>query len=266
MNHKQLLNHLAAEQLVRAMEYDVSKLTSWAMLGPASVPHETVQTNVISKFFRRWNCACEAPETEVTEVFRRKAWIAAAVTLHKYGFCERRCTECAIEAIDKLNSQVALSDYFSNHLEQAKSLIQSAPVPLKKRPPIPDDITFWRARDVVSYLLDGRYYALYIHDIRPGNTVPLVEFFNIRLDRSPTASDIVGLAAVGGKYNDGIRRIEKYWVHGMRNNPDMANQFRLVQSDCDGSPSKSHLAPAVGKGTITDIFRLPDYVERLFSE
>ncbi len=266
MNHKQLLNHLAAIDLVRSMEYDISKLTSWEMLGPVAVPHSTIQSAVINKLYRRWNCIFKAPDEEVTENYRLTTRIVAAVLLHKYGFRDEESTQLAIEAIDELNRQVVLSDYFFHHAEQAKNLIQSAPIPLKRRPKVPDNVTFWRAGDVVSYRLDDWYYVLYVHEILSGNTAPIVEFFNIRINRPPIPSDLVGLPAAGGKYNDGIRRIEKYWVYGMRNNPDMANQFRLIQSNSTNPPSQSQLAPAIGLGSVTDVFQLQYNVDRQFSD
>lgn len=264
MNHKQILLHLAAPQLADAMAYDISRLANWGMLGPKPVSHKDVQRAVLSKLFRRWNCVFDASKDEVTENYRDIAWITAAVTLHRYGFSDDECTARAIRSIDKLNEEVALSDYFFRHSEEAKSLLKSPTVPLTKRPSVPRDVTFWRARDTVSYRLDRWYYALYVHCIDVGNAVPQVEFFNLKLDRPPTATDLIGLPAVGGKYNDGIRRIETYWVHGMRNNPDMANQFKLIQEGWNSPPSQQHLAQPVGGGSVIDVFRLQDAVDRSF--
>ena len=158
MNHKQILLHLAAPQLADAMAYDISKLANWTMLGPNPVPHKDVQRAVLSKLFRRWNCVFDASKNEVTENYRNKAWVAAAVTLHRYGFSDDQCTARAIESIDKLNEDVALSDYFFRHSEEAKSLLKSPTVPLKKRPPVPKEVTFWRAGDAVSYQI-GRAHV-----------------------------------------------------------------------------------------------------------
>jgi hypothetical protein len=265
MNHKQLLNHLAASELVQAMEFDIAKLTRWEMLGPVVVPHSTVQSAVITQLFRRWNCVFNAPVEEVSENYRLKARIVAAVVLHKYGFHDAECTRLSIEAIDTLNRQVVLSDYFYHHAEQAKNLIQSAPIPLNRRPKVVDDLTFWRAGDVVSYRLGDWYYVLYVHKILSGNTAPIIEFFDIRTDRAPTLSDLVGLPTKGRKFNDGIQRVEKYWVYGMRNNPDLANQFRLVQSNSTTPPSQGQLAPGIGEGVVTDVFNLQNHVEHLFA-
>lgn len=88
------------------MEYDISKLTSWEMLGPVAVPHSTIQSAVINK--RRWNCILKAPDEEVTENYRLTTRIVAAVLLHKYGFRDEESTQLAIEAIDELNRQVVL--------------------------------------------------------------------------------------------------------------------------------------------------------------
>jgi len=264
MNHKQLLSHLAAGELQHAMAYDVSRLTNWTMLGPDPVPHPEVQREVFSKFFRRWNCVFDASDEEVTEAYRDTAWIVAATTLHKYGFSTRECTDRALKAIDKLNGQVALGNYFFAHSEQAKNLLRSAPTPLKRRPPVPKHVTFFRKGDVVAYRLDGSYYVCYIQDIHRCNAAPLVEFFNVKLDRPPTITDITGAPAVGGVYNDGIRRIEMYWVYGMRGIPDPANQFKLVQASWNTPPLQDHLAPPVGGGSAIDIFRLQDAVDRAF--
>lgn len=264
MNHKQLLYHLSAEPVVQAMEYDVAKLTNRGMLSPSPVLHETLQNKVVTQFFRRWNCAFNASNEEVTERFREIARVAAAVMLHKYGFHEKKCTERALAAIDNLNHQVVLSDYFFRHADQAKSLIESAPIPLKRRPAVPTAVTFWREGDIVSYLLDGRYYAIYVHEIERGNTAPIVEFFDIRLDRPPTASDVIGANARGAPYYKGGRRVKKYAAYGMRGNPDLANQFKMIQAGWDTPPLQAHLMPDKGY-TLTDIFELADCIEYDFS-
>ena len=264
MNHKQILLHLAAPQLADAMAYDISKLANWTMLGPDPVPHQDVQRAVLSKLFRRWNCVFDASKNEVTENYRNKAWVAAAVTLHRYGFSDDQCTARAIESIDKLNEEVALSDYFFRHSEEAKSLLKSPTVPLKKRPPVPKEVTFWHAGDTLSYRLDGWYYALYVHRIELGNAVPHIEFFDVKLDHPPTSDDLIGVPAVGGMYNDGIRRIETYLVYGMRSNPDMANQFKLIQEGWKSPPTQHHLALPAGGSSVLDVFRLQDSVDRLF--
>lgn len=264
MNHKQLLEHLAARPLAQAMIHDVSMLTNWIMLGPEPVPHQDVQHEVLKYFFRRWNCVFKASNDEVTAGYRDTAWVVAATTLHKYGFSDRRCTERALSGIDKLNKAVALSDYFFHHTEQAKALLNSPPIPLKRRPPVSKTMTLCRAGDILSYKLDNHYYAFYVHQVEHGNTAPLVEFYDLKLDRPPTDSDIAGRRAVGGRYNDGIRRIEQYWVYGMCGNPDMANQFKLVAANSSMPPTQQHIAPAVAGGAVIDIFRLQDEVDRSF--
>ncbi len=264
MNHKQLLGHLAAGELPTAMALDISRLASWAMLGAKPRPHNEVQSEVVNKFLRRWNCVFKASTDEVTDNYRDKAWIISATTLHKFGFIHPECTERALQAIDKLNNLVALSDYFFTHAEQAKDLLRSPPSPLKRRPSIPDDVTFFRKSDVVSYQLDGSYYVCYVQDVQLGNAAPLIEFFNIKLNRPPTMDDISGAHAVGGRYNDGVRRIEMYWVYGMRSNPDLANQFKLIQAGCNTPPLQTQLAPPVGGGSVIDIFKLQDAVDRSF--
>jgi len=264
VNHKQLLDHLAAGQIPAAMAYDVSRLAKWSMMGPGPVPHAEVQRDVLSKFFRRWNCVFDAPDEEVAEGYRDKAWVVAAATLHKYGFRDDTCTDQAIQALDRLDARVALSDRFAARAGEAKDLLRSMPVPLKRRPAVPDEVTSWRAGDVVSYRLDGRYYVCYVRDILTGNTAPLIEFYDLVLDRPPTVTDITGAHAVGGRYNDGVRRIEMYWVYGMRGNPDLANQFTLVEAGVDSPPLQTHLAPAVAGGSVIDIFRLQNEIDRSF--
>lgn len=266
MNHKQILSALAAEKLVGALEHDLARLTNWEMLSPKGtiVPHENIQRAVLRKLLARWKCALDAPGGDVHPDYKLKVNIALAVLLHKYGFVDEAIGTTAVEAIDVLNRQVALSDHFYKNAAPIKALIRSAPQPLRKRPACPENFTLWRTGDAFSYRLDDSIYAFYVHSVSFGNEAPLIEFYDLKLDRRPAVSDLSATPARGGQYNDGVKRIEKYWLYGMIHYPDLANQFHWVANIPNAAPSQKHLAPAVAQGAVTDLFRLQDVIRRQF--
>lgn len=176
MNHKQILDTLAAANLVKALEFDIAFATSQNMRGPKwDKPDPAKVAKVVTAGIRRrWRCALDAPATEVSPNYKAKVWLAMAVLFHKYGFSDAQVSSEARKAIDFLNDTVALSDHFFRKTEEIKNLLSIPPTPLSKRPSHAEHLTFWRAGDVVAYVLDDWAYALYVHEVPLGNEVPLL--------------------------------------------------------------------------------------------
>ena len=146
-----------------------------------------------------------------------------------------------------------------------KQLIESAPIPLTKRPAHPKyKITFYRAQDVISFKLNGKYYAGYVHDNRQ-NEAPIVEFYDYVSDHKPTMKDLGGVKAKGMGRQDGSIERMKYSIAGMKDLPDYANQIHLIQTSVATPPDNSHLEKGIGDWKhsclISDIIEIQRYLK-----
>ena len=263
MKHPQILNKLAARHLVQAIDDDLARLTRRAM---AYKKHQSIADElnyILPQLLLRWNCVLNATD-EVPDSYKQKTEVALATLLHKYGFADTDITDKAIQAIDALNNAVVLSDSFYHQSGKIKNFLQSVPVPLSRKPSLPGNTTFYRAKDVVSIQLDGRFYAAYIHKLANPNESPVIEFYEGVFDSPPTLDALKNTKATGQVYNDGIERISKFSVAGMKFMPDLANQIQLISACVNEPPSNKHLADSVGLYTMRDLFEIQEVIVKMF--
>lgn len=266
MTHQQILDKLAAKALVQNIDEDFARLTAKAMTyakHDAKIA-ENLTCYVLPKILLRWDCVLKAENAEVTDNYKRITILALAVILHKYGLHDSEITERAMDAIDALNRDVVLSDDFFRKSDQIKKFISSEPVALKRKPSLPDNITFYRPNDVIAIQLDQHFYCAYIHGHSRPNESPIIEFYDKIFDKVPEIQELQKLPAKGQLYNDGIKRISKYAVSGIKFLPDMANQFKLIHSKDEIPPSNTHLEESVGLYAIMDLFSMQNEIKRLF--
>ena len=126
----------------------------------------------------RWNCILNADKDAVTDNYKLITTLGLCIQLHKYGFADKDLTAKALKAIDKLNKDVVLSDDFFRKSDEIKKIINLTPVSLKRKPTIPENITFYREKDVISIQLDNKFYPAYIHKLTGTNESPIIEFYN----------------------------------------------------------------------------------------
>lgn len=263
ISHQQALDKLAARQLVPVIEDDVANLTSEAMSYAKHDKQLTIEAYVLPKLLARWNCILEGSAEEVSAGYADKTALALALLLHKHGMAEPALTLRAVQAIDKLNAAVALSDAFFKNSDAIKVLLASPPVALKKRPSTRDNLTFLRAQDVIAIQLGQYFYAAYVHEISGFNEYPIIELYEGRFDSRPATADVQGRAAWGETYNDGLTRISMHAVFGMRHVPDPANQFHLIASGITTVPERGSLLPSVGLFTVSDLFQLQKLLKKI---
>lgn len=266
MTHQQLLDKLAAKSLVQNIDEDLARLTISTMIYAKNnnISTENLVDYFLPKLLLRWNCVLKAHESEVTNNYKQKTILILAITLHKYGFADITLTTKAVKAIDDLNKEVALNDDFFRKSDEIKSFIQSKPSELKRKPSFPDNITFYRPKDVISIQLDNKYYAAYIHKLSNPNESPIIEFYDGIFDEVPTLAKLEKLKAKGKIYNDGKVRVAKFSVSGMKFLPDLANQIKLISACIEIPPSNEHLEKPTGLYSIIDIFELQSNIDKIF--
>ncbi len=264
MTHQQALDKLAAQHLVQSIDEDLARLTAYVMAVYKNEKPDSLAKKVLTPLLLRWNCVLEAGDETATPIYRQKTILALAILLHKYGFVHKEITAKAIKAIDELNDGVVLSDDFFRKSKEIKTFISSAPEPLKRKPGMPDSISFYRAKDVIAIQLDKKFYAAYIHRLARPNESPVIEFYNGVFSQVPAMAELQGLTAKGAKYNDGVERIEMYSVSGLKFLPDLANQVTLVSACVSEPPSNKQLEKPVGLYTVSDIFDIQDTIKQLF--
>ncbi|MGN7864654.1 hypothetical protein [Chryseobacterium sp. 22458] len=262
MTHQQILDKLSSKYLVKSIDEDVARLTYYAMCFEKD--HNSQFEYIFPKLMLRWNCVLNADKNTVTDHYRLITILALCIHLHKYGFADKDLTAEALKAIDKLNEAVVLSDDFFRKSEEIKKIISSLPVPLKRKPSIPENITFYREKDVVSIQLGNRFYAAYIHRLTGVNESPVIEFYNGVFDKVPTIQELEKLNAKGRVYNDGTERISHFSVSGMKFLPDLANQIKLISACVEQKPPHQHLEKSVGLYIVMDIFKLQDEIKSIF--
>lgn len=162
MKHQQILDKLAARFLVQALDESFARAMTWGIT--AKEFSLDLQNQIWQKILSRWNCVLQEKDTkEVRAAYKQKTILAMAVIAHKYGLNIDSILPQALAAIDALNAAVELSDDFERRSPQIKAFLQTPPQPLKRRPVMPDNITFFRPQDVVSIQSRKRFYAAYVH-------------------------------------------------------------------------------------------------------
>lgn len=264
MTHQQILDKLAAGGVVSCIDDELARLVGWSMNEEFETAEQQL-ADFLPKLLSRWNCVLKAGKEEVGAYYKEKVILVLAVLLHKYGFKDKAITEQALKAIDKLNKGVVLSDHFFRKTDEIKAVLNSAPIPLKKRPGHRDSITFYRPKDVVSFQLDGQFYAAYIHDLVGQNDCPIIEFYDQVFTQVPELKDLKNGKARGSVYNDGTARISLDAIYLMKYLPDLANQIHLIASGVEEKPSNDHLEESVGLFAMNDIFRIQNSIRWMFS-
>jgi hypothetical protein len=269
ITHAQALKKLAADILVQTLDEDLARLLADTM---ARARHDAAiaanpSASVLPPLLRRWNCVLQAGDDAASPLYRHKTAVALAILLHKYGIADAGIADRADTAIDALNEAVALSDDFHRKTATIKAtFLRTPPAPLKRAPGLPDSLTFYRAGDVVSYQLDDRHYAAYVHRCAQTNQSPVIEFYDAVFDHVPGIEDLQDKPARGRRYNDGSVRIERMSVAGMKFMPDPAAQFVLIKACVDTPPGTAHLGKPVGLYGVSDVFDLQDSVDRMFGK
>lgn len=268
MTHQQLLNKLAAKSLVQAIDEDLSRLIirQRNLAKHDEKIRNTMRSTVLSTMLARWNCALLADKTEVTDSYKQTTVLTLTILFHKYGFAYPEITQKAIKAIDQLNKAVALSDDFFRKSSEIKDFISTEPTPLQRNPKSPDHLTFYRPQDVISIQLDNQYFCAYIHSNTRFNESPIIEFYDKIFDIAPHIADLKSVRAKGQVYNDGIERISKYSVSGIKFSPDPAHQIQLMGSAIETPPSNTHIMISDWQFTVSDIFTLQNDIRRTFEK
>jgi len=267
ITHAQALKKLAADILIQTLDEDLARLLADTM---ARARHDAAiaanpSDSVLTRLLRRWNCVLQAGDDAASPLYRHKTAVALAILLHKYGIADAGIADRADAAIDALNEAVALSDDFHRKTAAIKAaFLHTPPAPLKRAPGLPDSLTFYRAGDVVSYQLYGRYHAAYVHHCAQTNQSPVIEFYDAVFDHVPSIDELRDKPARGRRYNDGSVRIERMSVAGMKFMPDPAGQFVLIKACVETPPDTSRLGKPVGLYAVSDVFDLQDSVAGLF--
>ena len=264
MTHQQILEKLSAKALVQAVDEDLARLTFEAMCYHKNDTKKQA-AYIIPRLMLRWNCVLDAGK-ELKESYRQVTVVAIAVLLHKYGFADKKLISQALKAIDLLNKKVVLSDAFARQSENIKKLIESTPASLKRKPSTPGSITFYREKDVVSMRLRDQYYGAYIHRLTAPNESPIIELYDGVFTQPPTLAELEKLPAKGQVYNDGSTRVYHMAISGMKQEPDPANQVKLIASNVKKIPAAKHLEPSVGLYAMLDLFSLQDTIISMFSK
>ena len=264
MTHQQIIDKLAARHLAQAIDDDLSRLTFYAM---ASAKNETSfdqKTYVLSRLYKRWNCVIIATQHDVTEIHKQKTILTLAIQLHKYGFADNELTQKAVAAVDYLNGGAVLSDDFCRRSAEIKEFLHTKPILLKRKPSLPENVTFYRPKDVISIQLDKAFYAAYIHELTGLNESPIIEFYDKLFDKNPTLNELNMVQAKGWFYNESKIDIAWFGVDGLRNLPDPANQIQLISACVEKKPTNEHLQKPAGLYQMSDLFTLPRDIINLF--
>ena len=266
MTHQQITDKLAARHLVQSMEEDIARLSWEAITFDKNKYIDDQLSHILPKLLLRWNCVLDADNGDVSEGYKQKTIVALITLLHKYGYANTELTAKGFKAIDAINDAVLLSDDFFRKPEEIKQVLSAAPVPLKRKPSIPDSITFYRAKDVISFQLGKRFYAAYIQTLSAPNESPVLEFYDAVFDKVPNLQELEKVPAKGERYQDGTDRTARFSVSGLKFLPDLAHQIQLVSACVENKPSGEHLQKAIGLYTVGDLFSIQESIGHLFHE
>jgi hypothetical protein len=234
MTHTQALSKLAADTLVQTLEEDVARVMArtFALGRHDAAIAANYGGHALPPLLRRWSCVLQAGDAKASALYRHKTALALAIVLHRNGLADAGLNAAARTAIDALNAEVAL--------------------------------TFYRAADVVAMELDGRFYAMYVHGCARTNQSPIVEFYDAVFDHVPQMTELAGVRARGRRYNDGVGRVARFSVSGLKFLPDPAGQFTLVKACVETPPDPGPLQKGDWLYTVSDIFELQPEVDTMF--
>ena len=262
MNHKKLLGYLPRD-LVEPITHDVAHVTAREMLGPKKTTHEELTARVLKQVFLRWDCVLQGTCDETSPNDKDLVCLTMAAVLHRHGFRDEALTRTALDAVDRLNRKVVLSDTFERNRDAIKALMSSLPTPLTRRPSVAKHVTFWREGDAASVQIGQWFYAIYVHGILGNHEAPIVEIYDFASRQRPAPEDLRHCKAKGQRYSDGVMRIEHHAPYGLRDVPDRARQFQLIASAMP-APGIDHLQPSVGLFAVSDPFTLLQNIQRAF--
>ncbi|WP_257221258.1 hypothetical protein [Delftia sp. 60] len=267
MTHTQALSKLAADTLVQTLEEDVARVMArtFALGRHDAAIAANYGGHALPPLLRRWSCVLQADDAKATALYRHKTALALAIVLHRNGLADAGLNTAARTAIDSLNAEVALSDdFFRKSAQIRQDFLDTPPAPPKRSPGLPDSLTFYRAADVVAMELDGRFYALYVHGCARTNQSPIVEFYDAVFDHLPQMAELADVRARGRRYNDGVGRVARFSISGLKFLPDPAGQFTLVKACVETPPDPGHLQKGDWLYTVSDIFELQSEVDSMF--
>lgn len=262
MTPQKLLTYLPRD-LVEPITRDVAQATAWQMLGPDKHAHEILTARVLEWVFLRWGCALQKPVDEADSQGHDLVCLTLAAVLHRHGFCDDALTRSALDAVDRLNRRVVLSDAFERNSTAIKALLGSLPTPLARRPPLARHVTFWRAGDAASVQVGEWFYAIHVHAILGNHEAPVVELYDFVSRQPPVAEDLRACKAKGQPSADGVPRVDRHAVYGLRDVPDRAGQFCLIASGMP-APSVAHLQPSAGLFGVSDPFTFLEDMRQAF--
>ena len=264
MTHQQLTDKLADKHLVQAIDEDLSRLVFQAMAIAKNEAGLDQKVYVLSRIYKRWNCVITANHYEITEAYKQKTILVLTIQLHKYGFTDNELTGKAIGAVDYLNHEPILSDNFFRKSAEIKEFLRTEPILLKRKPVLPESITFYRPNDVISIQLDKFFYAAYIHKLTGPNESPIIEFYDKVFEKVPTLNELATVNAKGRFYNES--KIDRAWfgIDGLKNLPDPANQIQLIGACVEQKPDNTRLHKPVGLYQMSDLFTLQREISILF--
>ncbi len=267
MTHTQALSKLAADTLVQTLEEDVARVMArtFALGRHDAAIAANYGGHALPPLLRRWSCVLQAGDAKATALYRHKTALALAIVLHRNGLADAGLNAAARTAIDVLNAEVALSDdFFRKSAQIRQDFLNTPPAPPKRSPGLHDSLTFYRAADVVAMELDGRFHALYVHGCARTNQSPIVEFYDAVFDHLPQMAELADVRARGRRYNDGVGRVARFSISGLKFLPDPAGQFTLVKACVETPPDPGHLQKGDWLYTVSDIFELQSEVDSMF--
>ena len=262
MNHKQILDKMAAGNLVTTLDQEVARLTFTAMAGHKNNWIDNKLDYVITRLMPRWNSLVKhhAQESVRVEIFN----IVLAIILHKYGFQVQKITDAAIESIERLNKKTILSDSFFHKEDEIKSFLIDKPKELTRYPRQAWPLTYYRPKDIVSFEVDGKYIAAYVYGY--SSSAPIVAFFDLIFEKPPFVEQLVGQRAYGKSYAESerpdIKYFEKYAINGMTYIPDPAEQITIIASaidielDITGMEESNSICTHIELDDVREIFKI----------
>ena len=265
IKHRQIIDKIGFEHLAQAIDEDLARLFNYAMRFKKGGSIDDVSSYILPLILARWDCVLLA-ENGLAKYYKEKVFLMLAILLHKYGLSENRITEEAIKSITILNDNMVLGEDFFRKSQEIKKLLKTKPLELRRKPRKPQNITFFRANDIISIKIDGKYYIAYIHKLTGVNEAAVIEFYDEVFEKIPKIKELTNMKAKGERFNDGKIRIAKFAIYGMKHQPDLANQIHLIGSSTKTNivPDNKHLEESIGLFTVSNLFFIQKTIREMF--
>ena len=101
-----------------------------------------------------------------------------------------------------------------------------------------------------------------MYELEGGHRAPIIEIYDFFARKKPAIENVLRSKAIKGMYKE-VGKAKRFAVYGMKNVPDLANEFHLIASGVSTGPADESLGSSTSF-YVSDIFSIADDILEMF--